>query len=413
MLINQTDDFILCYVILNFENVTIYSKTGNHLGGLASTASNVTLKNITFKSGTVNNDGKLVNDIASTGGFLGSTDNTTIIEDCYTNLNVTASKNAGGLIGLNMNSKIKNSFSSGSVNASSTFGGFIGLQAITDKTYNTPENVYYNKNETGDIKAVGGYVNGFHDLTVLDSNSLSIGIRSISTPKELILSEYSNINFSVTINPEATLSYTVNIENPNVAKYENNKIIASSPGSSKIHTNIKIGNHYMLLTTDLIVNKHNGVITEKEVLEFLGLTKKENYVTGFLLGTDIKDIQKKLSLNDSITLKNIKNSNNIEIYNGIISTGMTISLNFNNTDYTYIVVIKGDCNGDGKIYATDYVKVKNHIMGKSKLSGAYLEAADINNDGNIYATDYVLIKNHIMGKKPIIQTIPYIISFGI
>ena len=42
-------------------------------------------------------------------------------------------------------------------------------------------------------------------------------------------------------------------------------------------------------------------------------------------------------------------------------------------------------------------------MGKSSLAGAYLLAADINNDGNIYATDYVQIKNHIMGKTTISQ----------
>ena len=82
---------------------------------------------------------------------------------------------------------------------------------------------------------------------------------------------------------------------------------------------------------------------------------------------------------------------------------MTFTLNFANADHNYIVVIKGDVNGDGLIYATDYVKVKNHIMGKSSLNGAYLIAADINSDGNIYATDYVLIKNHIMGKSEISQ----------
>ena len=82
---------------------------------------------------------------------------------------------------------------------------------------------------------------------------------------------------------------------------------------------------------------------------------------------------------------------------------MKFTLFFNNTEYTYTVVVKGDVNGDGKIYATDYVKVKNHIMGKSSLSGSYLLAADINNDGKIYATDYVLIKNHIMGKTTILQ----------
>ena len=37
-------------------------------------------------------------------------------------------------------------------------------------------------------------------------------------------------------------------------------------------------------------------------------------------------------------------------------------------------------------------------MGKSSLTGPYLIAADINEDDKIYATDYVQIKNHIMGR---------------
>ena len=82
---------------------------------------------------------------------------------------------------------------------------------------------------------------------------------------------------------------------------------------------------------------------------------------------------------------------------------MRFTLIFNQKEYTYTIVIKGDVNGDGYIYATDYVKVRNHIMGKSKLTGPYLLAADINNDKNIYATDYVQIRNHIMGKTQIVQ----------
>lgn len=101
--------------------------------------------------------------------------------------------------------------------------------------------------------------------------------------------------------------------------------------------------------------------------------------------------------------KGFKNIHNQDINSGIISTGMKFTLNINNIDYTYIVVIKGDVNGDGSIYATDYVSIKNHIMGKSTLKGASLIAADVNSDGNIYATDYVKIKNYIMGKDTILQ----------
>ena len=82
---------------------------------------------------------------------------------------------------------------------------------------------------------------------------------------------------------------------------------------------------------------------------------------------------------------------------------MTFTLKENGVLTTYTVVIKGDVNGDGAIYATDYVRIKNFIMGKTSLNDEYLYAADVNVDGNVYATDYVKIKNYIMGKGSIDQ----------
>ena len=59
---------------------------------------------------------------------------------------------------------------------------------------------------------------------------------------------------------------------------------------------------------------------------------------------------------------------------------------------------KGDVNMDGKISASDYVLIKNHIMGTKKLSSSALKYADYNGDGKVSASDYVLIKNYIMKK---------------
>lgn len=57
----------------------------------------------------------------------------------------------------------------------------------------------------------------------------------------------------------------------------------------------------------------------------------------------------------------------------------------------------GDVNGDGNINASDYVLIKNHIMGATTLNNTAKSAADVNRDGNISASDYVLVKNYIMG----------------
>ena len=56
----------------------------------------------------------------------------------------------------------------------------------------------------------------------------------------------------------------------------------------------------------------------------------------------------------------------------------------------------GDVNEDGQITSSDYVLIKNYIMGTSELSETAKKAADYNQDGQITSSDYVLVKKFIM-----------------
>ena len=93
---------------------------------------------------------------------------------------------------------------------------------------------------------------------------------------------------------------------------------------------------------------------------------------------------------------------NVTVYDGDrvvsddtpLATGMTAEVN----GETYILVVKGDLNGDGKITITDLVSLQSHLVGKSSLTGAYLEAADLNDDGTISITDVVKAARVIVGK---------------
>ncbi len=76
----------------------------------------------------------------------------------------------------------------------------------------------------------------------------------------------------------------------------------------------------------------------------------------------------------------------------VFGTGAKVTLNGAN----YTVVMLGDVSGDGNITPSDYVKVKNNIMGITVLENAFRIAADVNGDNNITPADYVKIKNHIM-----------------
>ena len=57
----------------------------------------------------------------------------------------------------------------------------------------------------------------------------------------------------------------------------------------------------------------------------------------------------------------------------------------------------GDANGDGKINARDYARVKRYCLNTLELSEEELLAADVNGDGKVNARDYGLIKRHCLG----------------
>ena len=78
---------------------------------------------------------------------------------------------------------------------------------------------------------------------------------------------------------------------------------------------------------------------------------------------------------------------------GNSNTGTSDNGNTGNTSN----VTKGDVNKDVKISASDYVLIKNCIMGTISLDDTAKKAADVNGDGKISASDYVLVKNYIMG----------------
>ena len=63
----------------------------------------------------------------------------------------------------------------------------------------------------------------------------------------------------------------------------------------------------------------------------------------------------------------------------------------------------GDVNGDGKVTAVDYAKVKNYVLGSKNLDDAQIEASDVNRSKSVTAADYGKLKNVVLGKSTIEQ----------
>ena len=106
--------------------------------------------------------------------------------------------------------------------------------------------------------------------------------------------------------------------------------------------------------------------------------------------TTVKDLKEYLG--DDVV---VKNSEKKEITNN--NTKVATAYYVDN----YRIAVLGDLNGDGKVKSADYMRVKNYILGRAKLSAHQKLAADVNEDGKIKSADYMQIKNDILGRSKI------------
>lgn len=214
----------------------------------------------------------------------------------------------------------------------------------------------------------------------------------------------------LTINPvikpeyATNKEYTISSDDENIVKIENNVIVGVNEGKTNVTFTTKDQNKSVKAEINVINISDSDFITFDETLK---VNEDNGYVSKIEPNTKTSSIFDKIEYNKDKFDVVIKNINGKEISDDdLIGTGTTISLVSKDSReeiQTFTVIIYGDVNGDGKIYATDYVKIKNHIMDIEKIKGACLEAADVNHDGKIYATDYVKIKNYIMGTGDISQ----------
>lgn len=119
---------------------------------------------------------------------------------------------------------------------------------------------------------------------------------------------------------------------------------------------------------------------------------------------EIKEEEKQIYVTPTATVDDIKAEANSNLYmeradgsgidSNISKTGDRVWIN----DVMYTVIKLGDCSGDGNVKASDYLIIKDFIMGTGSinLDGVYKKAADVTKDGEIKASDYLKIKDYIM-----------------
>lgn len=130
------------------------------------------------------------------------------------------------------------------------------------------------------------------------------------------------------------------------------------------------------------------------------ITKVKSDEASLTITTTPDVISSNIALELGYTNYEVKDSaGNIIANNALVGTGYTF-IN-KDTKKEYVIIKKGDVNGDGVINAADYIRLKNYILGTRTLDSSQSSAADANNDAQLNAADYIRIKNYILGTKSI------------
>jgi len=230
-------------------------------------------------------------------------------------------------------------------------------------------------------------------VTVTDKNP------SIALDKaEYTVLKDKTATFSTTISDTDITEFNAVIEDENIAKIVDGKIVGISAGETKIIVTLK--------GTDIKAEANIKIVelSDDDIVIDDSLNVNDDIITKINPETKVEDILEKISTNYNIEVKNI--AGKVLNEDELIGTGTKFNIKDSAGEIicTYTIVIYGDVNGDGYIFANDYVLIRNHIMSDNgTISGVAKIAADVNRDNNIYANDYVVIRNHIMSDNGIIS----------
>lgn len=127
-------------------------------------------------------------------------------------------------------------------------------------------------------------------------------------------------------------------------------------------------------------------------------------INNFVLGEKVSAILDKIKV-VNCSAKVLNSKSQVKSGDSVIATGDYLAV-YNGAGTLikkYQVIIYGDINGDGKTDLGDFLKVKQHLITSTKLTGAALEAADMRDNGTIDLGDFLEIKKCLIKKTTITQ----------
>lgn len=294
---------------------------------------------------------------------------------------------------------------------------------VNDNIVNVEENNTYNINVNAlnfNIKTVLNDVNADYKLykikgdyrEEIDGNNIKIDDGSDNVFEIVVLAEdgVTSENYTLNIHELSSDSYlqSLTIDNlgfnfdKNILEYNLNteldEINISAISSNENSTISGIGKKILELgnnSFNIIVTAEdnstrtytlnvNKVKMEDNKIIFNGLTVNEdkNYIYKIEVGTSIDTIINSVSTNGKVS---VIRDNDISI----TATGQKLKIDFDDYSVEYIIIVKGDVNGDGKVTLSDITTALKGYRKKIDFTDYMFTAIDFNDDGEFKLSDII------------------------
>lgn len=294
---------------------------------------------------------------------------------------------------------------------------------VNDNIVNVEENNTYNINVNAlnlNIRAVLNDVNADYKLykikgdyrEEIDANNIEIDDGSDNVFEIVVLAEdgVTSVTYTLNIHELSSDSYlqSLTIDNlgfnfdKNILEYNLNteldEININAISNNEKSTIGGIGKKVLELGSNsfnIIVTAEdnstrtytlnvNKVKMEDNKIIFNGLTVNEDkkYIYKIEVGTSIDTIINSVSTNGKVSV--IRDNDT-----SITATGQKLKIDFDDYSVEYIIIVKGDVNGDGKVTLSDITTALKGYRKKIDFTDYMFTAIDFNDDGEFKLSDIV------------------------
>ena len=147
------------------------------------------------------------------------------------------------------------------------------------------------------------------------------------------------------------------------------------------------------------IKKIDGNILPSEIIEASGLSLSDNIITKVQNGTTVNTFKSSFLANGATEVKFTNKDGNILNDTDLLTTLSKVTIVSPIETKEFIISVKGDTSGDGKITMLDLLQILKHINGDKLLQDASYYAGDTSDDNTITMLDLLKVLKHINGDK--------------